>query len=278
MDSIKAKNFIILVLVIVNTVLLAVILTDSARGTELRREAVEGAVQLLSEYGISVSDDAQLGERSLSVYTVTRSEESERATAEALLGEVSMTDRGGGIMYYSSPLGEMTFRATGGVDLQYYGITAPKSDDPEKTALEMAKKLGVTVQNSEDSVSVSVKEDDSTVVEVCCSFMGAQVVNCRLSFTFKYGKLLSLSGTRPLSEVTSESMTNVIDVPTVLMRFIELTQEKGHVCSVLEQLELCFLQSSSASGGGSLSPVWRISTDTGDFYINAQTGKEESVS
>ena len=172
----------------------------------------------------------------------------------------------------------MSFRATGGVDLQYYGITAPKSDDPEKTALEMAKKLGVTVQNSEDSVSVSVKEDDSTVVEVCCSFMGAQVVNCRLSFTFKYGKLLSLSGTRPLSEVTSESMTNVIDVPTVLMRFIELTQEKGHVCSVLEQLELCFLQSSSASGGGSLSPVWRISTDTGDFYINAQTGKEESVS
>ena len=271
MDSIKVKNFIILVLVIVNTVLLAVILTDSARGTELRREAVEGAVQLLSEYGISVSDDAQLGERSLSVYTVTRSEESERATAEALLGEVSMTDRGGGIMYYSSPMGEMTFRATG-------GITAPKSDDPEKTALEMAKKLGVTVQNSEDSVSVSVKEDDSTVVEVCCSFMGAQVVNCRLSFTFKYGKLLSLSGTRPLSEVTSESMTNVIDVPTVLMRFIELTQEKGHVCSVLEQLELCFLQSSSASGGGSLSPVWRISTDTGDFYINAQTGKEESVS
>ena len=263
MDSIKVKNFIILVLVIVNIVLLAVILTDSARGTELRREAVEGAVQLLSEYGISVSDDAQLGERSLSVYTVTRSEESERATAEALLGEVSMTDRGGGIMYYSSPMGEMTFRATGGVDLQYYGITAPKSDDPEKTALEMAKKLGVTVQ---------------TVVEVCCSFMGAQVVNCRLSFTFKYGKLLSLSGTRPLSEVTSESMTNVIDVPTVLMRFIELTQEKGHVCSVLEQLELCFLQSSSASGGGSLSPVWRISTDTGDFYINAQTGKEESVS
>ena len=167
---------------------------------------------MLSEYGIGVSDDAQLGERSLSVYTVTRSEESERATAEALLGEVSMTDRGGGIMYYSSPMGEMTFRATGGVDLQYYGITAPKSDDPEKTALEMAKKLGVTVRNSEDSVSVSVKEDDSTVVEVCCSFMGAQVVNCRLSFTFKYGKLLSLSGTRPLSEVTSESMTNVIDV------------------------------------------------------------------
>ena len=115
-------------------------------------------------------------------------------------------------------MGEMTFRATGGVDLQYYGITAPKSDDPEKTALEMAKKLGVTVQNSEDSVSVSVKEDDSTVVEVCCSFMGAQVVNCRLSFTFKYGKLLSLSGTRPLSEVTSESMTNVIDVlPSTLL-------------------------------------------------------------
>ena len=272
MDAIKVKNFIILVLVIVNTVLLAVILTDSARGTELRREAVEGAVQLLSEYGISVSDDAQLGERSLSVYTVTRSEESERATAEALLGEVSMTDRGGGIIYYGGTYGEAIFRGTGGFDIQFSASGAPEAEDMERTALEYAKKLGISLLESSCRTTSS---DSSTVLTYTCAADGASIINCTVEFRFMLGRLYSVSGTRPLDYVTSETDTSVIDVPTALMRFLELTREKGHICSELRGLELCYAFSASASGEGSLTPTWLVVTDTGEFYINALTGREE---
>ena len=65
--------------------------------------------------------------------------------------------------------------------------------------------------------------------------------------------------------------------PKALMRFLGLTREKGHICSELRGLELCYAFSASASGEGSLTPAWLIVTDTGEFYINAITGKEEVI-
>ena len=58
MNSVKVKNFIILVLLLVNAVLLSVFVTDYARERELAGAAVEGAAALLEENGISVSPDA----------------------------------------------------------------------------------------------------------------------------------------------------------------------------------------------------------------------------
>ena len=49
----------------------------------------------------------------------------------------------------------------------------------------------------------------------------------------------------------------------------------GVICSELRGLELCYAFSASASGEGSLTPIWRVVTDTGEFYINAVTGREE---
>ena len=277
MDSVKVKNFIILVLVIVNLALLVVVVRDNMRGSEQRRDAIEGAAGILSGYGIGVSEDADLSEREASVYSLSRSEGMEQQAAESILGSTEKTDRGGGIMYYSGALGEATFRSTGGVELQFYGITAPTTDDPEALALEYAHILGVQELPGREGVKVREGES-STDVEVCCAWMDARIINCRLTFTFKEGKLLYISGSRPLGETVSEQEAQIIDVPTVLMRFIELTQEKGMVCSMLEELELCYVYTASASGGGSLSPVWRLVTDTGELYVNALSGKEEAVS
>lgn len=275
MDSVKVKNFIILVLVIVDLALLVLVVRDAARGSEQRKEAIEGAREVLLSHGISVSEDADLGEREGSSYSVSRSDEAERLAAEAIFGEVEVIDRGGGIVMYSAVSGEVTFRGAGGLEMQYYGISAPETDEPEKLALEMSRTLGAEAYSEDIS---SVTEGETTTVSVGCSWMGSRIVNCELNYTFKGGKLLYVSGSRPLGESSSERLEEIIDVPMVLMRFIELTQQQGHVCSMLEELELCYLYSGTASGGGSLSPVWQLRTDTGYFYINAITGKEESVS
>lgn len=275
MDSVKVKNFIILVLVIVDLALLVLVVRDAARGSEQRKEAIEGAREVLLSHGISVSEDADLGEREGCSYSVSRSDEAERLAAEAIFGEVEVIDRGGGIVMYSAVSGEVTFRGAGGLEMQYYGISAPETDEPEKLALEMSRTLGAEAYSEDIS---SVTEGETTTVSVGCSWMGSRIVNCELNYTFKGGKLLYVSGSRPLGESSSERLEEIIDVPTVLMRFIELTQQQGHVCSMLEELELCYLYSGTASGGGSLSPVWQLRTDTGYFYINAITGKEESVS
>lgn len=272
MDAIKVKNFIILVLLIVNVVLLSTVISDRMRGSELWNEAVEGAVALLEENGIVVSDEANLSARSLNQRSVARNGQVEAQAVDGFIGLTTTDDRGGGIIYYGGTYGEAIFRGTGGFDIQFSASGAPEAEDMERTALEYAKKLGISLLESSCRTTTS---DSSTVLEYTCSSDGARIINCTVEFRFMLGRLYSVSGTRPLDHVTSETDSSVIDVPTALMRFLELTREKGHICSELRGLELCYAFSASASGEGSLTPTWLVVTDTGEFYINALTGREE---
>lgn len=277
MDALKVKNFIILVLLIVNAVLLAVVISDKLRGDELWDQSVQGAVELLEGNGISVSVDADLSMRSLSLRQVTRSAELEQAEVSAVLGDIDPSDRGGGIIFYGSTSGEATYRGTGIFDIVFYASSAPETQDEEKTAREYAEKLGLSLLEGENSYTVVKSDDSSTVLRFNCALDGARIINCTVEFRFMVGRLYSISGTRPLDVGTSATEASVIDVPTVLMRFLELTRDKGHVCSELRGLELCYSFSAAASGEGSLTPTWRIVTDTGEFYLNALTGREEAL-
>lgn len=51
MDSIKVKNFIIVVLLIVNAILLSVFISDTVRERSRTDSAIDGAVALLAENG-----------------------------------------------------------------------------------------------------------------------------------------------------------------------------------------------------------------------------------
>ena len=137
MDAIKVKNFIILVLLIVNVVLLSTVISDRMRGSELWNEAVEGAVALLEENGIVVSDEANLSARSLNQRSVARNVQAEAQAVDGFIGLTTTDDRGGGIIYYGGTKGEATFRGTGGFGIQFFASGAPETDDPEKTARRM---------------------------------------------------------------------------------------------------------------------------------------------
>ena len=113
MDSIKVKNFIIIVLLIVNAILLSVFVTDTVRERGQASGAVDGAVSLLAENGIAVSADADLSERSLGVVALSRDTERERELVSSVLGDVTVTNLGGNILHYVGPKGEANFRGTG---------------------------------------------------------------------------------------------------------------------------------------------------------------------
>ena len=95
MDSLKVKNFIIIVLLIVNAILLSVFVTDTVRERGQASGAVDGAVSLLAENGIAVSADADLSERSLGVVALSRDTERERELVSSVLGDVTVTNLGG---------------------------------------------------------------------------------------------------------------------------------------------------------------------------------------
>ena len=65
-------------------------------------------------------------------------------------------------------------------------------------------------------------------------------------------------GTRSLDTAVSESDVRLLDVPTVLLRFLAIVTESGRVCSSLDTLELCYSMTATAAGEAQLVPVWRI--------------------
>ena len=275
MDSVKVKNFIILVLLIVNAILLSVFVSDAVREGARSGAAVDGAVALLAENGIQVSEDVDLGERSLPLMTITRDAAREAQMAGAVLGDASITDAGGNILLYFGSRGEASFRGTGGLEMNIHS-----GEYVSRDVLDLARSFAADMglETVEDPVGWNM--DSSTLqgtLELCCSYEGVPVENCVLSFTFAGGDLLGVYGTRVLDSAEPAQSESSVDVPTVLMRFLQLVLDGGHVCSSLESLELCYNMRANAAGEGQLIPIWRIETDTGSFFINALTGLEETI-
>lgn len=275
MDSIKVKNFIIIVLLIVNAVLFSVFVLDTVREGGMAGDAVDGAVAILAENGITVAEGAGLDEQSLPVVAMRRDTGLERDKVEKVLGSVNVTDEGGNILRYSSEKGEANFRGTGSFEMLVYDY-GRASSDPETTALRFAADLGLEAGRGGLVSDIDPESLDGTV-ELTCAAGGARVANCVLSFTFGGGEIKMVLGTRVLDTVVSESYSDTLDVPTVLMRFLALVLDGGRICSSVDSLELCYSMRANAAGEAELIPVWRIATDTGDFYINAVTGFEENV-
>ena len=275
MDSIKVKNFIIIVLLIVNALLFSVFVLDTVREGGMAGDAVDGAVAILAENGITVAEGAGLDEQSLPVVAMRRDTGLERDKVEKVLGSVNVTDEGGNILRYSSEKGEANFRGTGSFEMLVYDY-GRASSDPETTALRFAADLGLEAGRGGLVSDIDPESLDGTV-ELTCAAGGARVANCVLSFTFGGGEIKMVLGTRVLDTVVSESYSDTLDVPTVLMRFLGLVLDGGRICSSVDSLELCYSMRANAAGEAELIPVWRIATDTGDFYINAVTGFEENV-
>ena len=273
MDKVKAKNFIIIVLLIMDAILLALIGADLARSASSSRAALEGAVSVLAENGISVSENLSFDAGPVNVYTTSRDEQLERQHVNALLGESEYVDLGGSIITYYAldGSGEATFRGVGGIQVRLGGWTAGEGFNAENEARQMASELGIEVLTGSGTAQVNVNEEGGGTVVLFCAHEGVLIANCRLVFTFGDGSVV-IEGTRPLDTVTSAVEADPLDAPTALMRFLELLRERGQVCSEISSASLAYYFTATAAGDGTLEPVWRIITDTGDFYLNAVTG------
>ena len=121
MDTVKAKNFIIIVLLLMDGILLALFGADMVRAGSAESSALEGAIEVLNENGISVSEEIDFTHGAMSVYTTARDEQLERQHVTALMGESEYSDQGGSIIAYSA--------LDGGGDELTLGVFADRADE-----------------------------------------------------------------------------------------------------------------------------------------------------
>lgn len=265
----KLKNIIIIILLIVNGFLLVLVGARMEESVRYERLALEQTVQVLAQGGIQVELDAVAEGSQLSPMSVERDLEREAKLAQALLDEaVQGGNRGGGLYLYRGALGEVSFRAGGEVSAEFAPGERWRTSRPEDHAAALLKELGI------DGLRIDAAQGaEETAVRFRQSWNGAPVFSCEVEFAYRDGSLTALRGTL-LTAGTGAAESGVpLTLPTALIRFSEAVGATGDVCSEVRSMEPGYwAYAQSLSGGSRLTPVWLVSTDTADYYLDCITG------
>ena len=94
--------------------------------------------------------------------------------------------------------------------------------------------------------------------------------NCTSVFTVEEGVLTSVSGTLLPETGTPAAGEEPLSAAGALIAFQRMRRENVAVASTVTDTRLCYeLQNGGAAM--TLAPVWRIVTDTEDYYVNCYT-------
>lgn len=191
-----------------------------------------------------------------------------------LLGECGSSDLGGNIWFYSAAGGQASLRGTGELDVLLESGRYTAGSSRLKIAEKVLERLGM------EAWADSVQERDNggaVVLELDAGWNGSRVYNASMSFTFSGNELMLISGTRLMDQAEDLGSGEVMDLLTVTMRFAEVVEQEGYVCSELRDVDVGYLMYVTVSGESTLTPLWHFATDTSDIYINALTGKTETI-
>ena len=265
----RLKNIIIIILLVVNGFLLVLVGARREESASYERMALEQTVQVLERSGIQVELGAVEPAEGLAPITADRDLEREASLAQALLDEpVQGENRGGGLYLYRGARGEVSIRAGGELAAELERDERWQAPYPEEHAAALLKELGV------DAVRSGMSEEDGlTAVRFRQSWNGRLVFSCEVELVYREGYLTALRGTLVTAESGTAEAGTALALPTALMRFSEEVGAAGDVCSAIRSMEAGYWSfAQSLSGGCRLTPVWLVSTDTADYYLDCLTG------
>jgi len=269
----KIKNFIIIVLLIFDAILLVILMQERLESAAARRQLRSDVTQVLSENGIEVASGVDIIAEGVNARSTLRDMELEKRLVERVIGSSEVTDEGGNIFMYFGSRGRASFRGTGEFAIEPASGSVLADGDPLACAERLMRRMGMDYA---DELTELTESPGSASVTFVCELGGMAVYNCRVSFSFANDSLVIITGRRA-PDRSSEEGRGAVSAVTVLLRFVDLVRENGYICSSITALEEGYIIDASASGAGTLTPVWRISTDTGVHYISGADGSSEII-
>lgn len=108
------------------------------------------------------------------------------------------------------------------------------------------------------------------------TILGVPVFGGQLTLVYSNGSLSELTGVyfpaaKSLTRVSDRSCLSAADV---LVRFLDARFDLGWVGSEVRAMTQGYLRSETASAAAvHLTPVWKLDTDTGSYYVDGMTGQ-----
>ena len=262
----KLKNIILLILALANLFLLTMVVTQELQARRASEQTWQGAVELLTRQGVQVDETILPRDMALSPQTVRRDLEGEREAARALLGDgASMEALGGEVYRYASGRGAIQFHSYGAFSAQLEPGAFPAGGDRSETARAALSAIGFQGELLEE-------RGDELIFRQ--TWEGIPLFNQEVTAVFAGDDLIALSnGHRLVGQPREDLSRQTVSVSTALVSFLNGVSALGDVCSRIDQLQPGYAVSSALSGGMTLTPVWRVTTDTGAYQLDTVTGQ-----
>ncbi len=261
----------ILLLALVNILLICLLLPlllERQRQRELEAEELEA---LFSNCGVELNLASLPAGRTL--YTLEFSPDSEAVlpAVHAILGGGVLEQEGSTpyLSLYTSAAGRCQISRSGGVDARLAGKAATGSFEREvETLLE-----GMRVEAA--SISDPVRQGAGVyTVTATQKLLDVPVFSSALAFTFRSGALVRVEGTACFGTAGLRRTDDVecASCADALVAFLGGRDQLGWVGAELSGVSQGYARVETASAAVvRLVPGWRISTDTGDFWVNGVT-------
>lgn len=275
MDKAKIKNFIIILLALVNIFLLAIVISGAREKREADASRKEALETVLAEKGLTLNPNITLPENVPPLIYLQRDMDAEYHNISALIGKCTPQVDEGNSYFYDGTDGEATFSGTGEFQIKLNSGVISRGRNPVDAAKTALKRMGLECSNIEPIV---VNDGIKTTVTLYCSWDNTAIYDAEIKFDFNSEYLWLISGIRPFDvKYSVQSSEDYPDSVTIIMNFLEYISNTGYVCSEISDLRIEYSMNSAVSGNCILRPVWCIETNSGLNYIDAKTGKAENM-
>ena len=264
MDRYRLKNVIILILLLVNGFLLGSMAYRGTAARTARSRSTEQLAALCAADGIDLDPGVIPAAEPPAVRVLTRDTALERSAAAYLLGGGLRHSERGGVYSYSGAGGAALFRENGGFEAA--GTLAASGG--EAFCRKFCRDFHYKVSD------VQLDESGSGVITALREYGRLMVANASLTFTLEENAVTSARGTL-LPEISADAAgasPEPLSAPAALTAFLAMRRETGAVASSIAEMSLCYELQSSTAAPMSLTPAWRIVTDTVSYYVNCVTG------
>ncbi len=274
----RVKNILIVLLAIVNVFLFAVYITSSIKNARGIEETIENTVLVLNKSGFSIEEN-QIPSKASVLYpiSVERDLKAEAEVAKKFAGNTEAEEISG-VSVYMGENGEARFKADGNFaiivkDIQkFIEIT-----DAKELALEVAKLMGITVS---DKIDIDDK-DDILSITVTQTSLGIPIYNCKINISVMPDKSAKIYGRMIKGKRDVLRNNEPRDITGLLVGMVEILNNNGISHGTVESITGGF-QASNISGSSHNEilyavPIWKITVDGKDTYVNAMNGKAISI-
>lgn len=262
MKTSRLKNIIILMLVLLNLFLIGFSGVRRASEYTSHRRTISQLITLFAADGVTLEDRAVVFDNPPQPLSLTRDMSLDQKMAAFLLSDdVTASDEGGGIYSFTSSAGQMDSRASGS-----FQASGSLGSDPVSVFRRFCRLFGY------QDLVMDIDKTGTGSATALQYVAGYPVVGCTVTFRVTDGEIRSVSGTHLPSAGSTDTHAASLSAVTALTAFLEARRVEGAVISTVTDVTACYMLQSSAASPMTLVPVWRLTTDTVMYYINASTG------